>query len=197
MTAPRTASGIRGEPPTLRADSTLRRPTFAEVYEEHFAFVWRNAKHLGVQDTHIDDIVQEAFVIVHARLASFEGRSSLKTWLFGILANVVRSHRRGLRAQTRRESSADPEDVADPAAGPHERAARAEAGHVADRLLEALDDDKRAVFVLAELEQMSAPDIATALEVPLNTVYSRLRLAREAFAAAAARHRARDEWRTR
>ncbi len=197
MTVPRAATGIRGEAPPLDADATLRQPAFAEVYEEQFAFVWRNAKHLGVPDSHIDDVTQEAFVIVHAKLSSFEGRSSLKTWLFGILANVVRSHRRGLRARSRAESSADPEDVADPAAGPHERAARAEAAHVADRLLDALDDDKRAVFVLAELEQMSAPDIASALEVPLNTVYSRLRLAREAFAAAAARHRARDEWRTR
>jgi RNA polymerase sigma-70 factor (ECF subfamily) len=74
---------------------------------------------------------------------------------------------------------------------------REEATHLVDRLLEELDDAKRAVFVLAELEQMTAPEIALALGTPLNTVYSRLRLARQEFAAAAARHRARDEWRTR
>jgi RNA polymerase sigma-70 factor (ECF subfamily) len=72
-----------------------------------------------------------------------------------------------------------------------------EAARVVEQLLEALDDDKRAVFVLAELEQMSAPDISLAIGVPLNTVYSHLRLARQEFAVAAARHRAKDEWRTR
>jgi RNA polymerase sigma-70 factor (ECF subfamily) len=172
------------------------RPTFAEVYDEHFAFAWRSAKHLGTPDAHVDDVLQETFVIVHRRLASFEGRSSVKTWLFGILVNVVRAQRRRLRVAAT-ESTADPEDVADPAAGPQESAARAEAVRIVDRILDALDDDQRAVFVLAELEQMSAPDIATALGAPLNTVYSRLRLARAAFAEAARRHRARDEWRAR
>lgn len=197
MTAERAATGLGGEPPLPPSRSVWRRPTFAEVYEEHFAFTWRTAKHLGAPDAHIDDVIQETFVIVHRRLSSFEGRSSIKTWLFGIVANVVRAQRRRVRGQSRDGDIADPEGVADPAAGPHERAARAEAARVVDDLLESLDEDKRAVFVLAELEQMSAPDIATALDVPLNTVYSRLRLARETFAAAAARHRARDEWRTR
>jgi RNA polymerase sigma-70 factor (ECF subfamily) len=191
------ADGLESAPPLPPGvPPATRRPTFAELYEEHFAFAWRSAKHLGTPDAHVDDVLQETFVIVHRRLASFEGRSSVKTWLFGILVNVVRAHRRRLRVAMT-EPTADPEDVADPAAGPQERAVRAEAARVVDRILDALDDDQRAVFVLAEIEQMSAPDIASALAAPLNTVYSRLRLARAAFAEAARRHRARDEWRTR
>ncbi|HZU82203.1 MAG TPA: sigma-70 family RNA polymerase sigma factor [Polyangiaceae bacterium] len=177
------------------------RPTFADVYEAYFPFVWRSARRLGTPAPSVDDVVQEVFVVVHRRLARFEGRSSLKTWLFGIVLNVVRAHRRALRAghpdAPAARGHADPDTLSDRAAGPHECVTRAEAARLVDRLLESLDEDKRAVFVLAELEQMSAPEIAAALVVPVNTVYSRLRLARQEFAAAAARYRARDEWRTR
>ena len=129
------------------------------------------------------------------------GRSSARTWLFGIALNVVRAHRRALRTKEpyalRPELRADPDTVADRDDGPHEATSKSEAARLVARLLGSLDDDKREVFVLAELERMSAPEIASALAIPLNTVYSRLRLARQDFAAAAARLRARDAWRTR
>jgi RNA polymerase sigma-70 factor (ECF subfamily) len=174
---------------------------FADLYDEHFAFVWRSARRLGTPQASIDDVVQEVFVVVHRRLSEFEGRSAVRTWLFGIVINVVRAHRRSLRARHPHalspEAAADPESLADRSGSPQDAAMRAQATRLLDRLLGELDDDKRTVLVLAELEQMSAPEIAQMLEVPLNTVYSRLRLAREEFAAAAARYRARDEWRTR
>jgi RNA polymerase sigma-70 factor (ECF subfamily) len=201
VTAPkvlRPAIGADAIPPSGRGRQA--RPMFAQIYEEHFPFVWRSALRLGAPRANVDDVVQEIFIVAHERLAAFEGRSSLRTWLFGIVVNVVRAHRRVLLAKQphalRPEIRADPELLPDSAAGPHERAAKAEAARVVDRLLEALDDDKREVFVLAEMEQMSAPEIAAALAIPLNTVYSRLRLARQAFARAAARHRAREERRT-
>jgi RNA polymerase sigma-70 factor (ECF subfamily) len=81
--------------------------------------------------------------------------------------------------------------------GPHERAAEREAVRQLHAILDELDDEKRAVFVLAELEQMTVPEIAEAVEANLNTVYSRLRAARREFEQAVARHRARDEWRDR
>jgi RNA polymerase sigma-70 factor (ECF subfamily) len=178
------------------------RATFAQLYESHFAFVWGSARRLGTPEASVDDIVQEIFVVAHRRLAKFEGRSSLKTWLFGIILNVVRAHRRSLRAKHPHllrpgVRGDDIERLADTAAGPHEHATKVEAARLVDQLLDALDDDKREVFVLAELEQMSVPEIASSLALPVNTVYSRLRLAREEFAAGAARHRARDEWRMR
>jgi len=185
-------------PPASLGDDAEPRPSFEQAYEAHFDFVWRYARRLGVTPAHLDDVVQEIFVVVYRRLADFEGRSSFRTWLFGIVLNVVRAHRRTMvGAHGAFAGRTDPESVADASAGPHERAARAEAVRVVDALLEALDDEKREVFVLAELEQIGAPEIADSLGVPLNTVYSRLRLARQQFAAAAARHRARDEWRTR
>lgn len=175
--------------------------TFAQVYEAHFPFLWRTALRLGTPEANVADVVQETFVVVYRHLAEFEHRSSLRTWLFQIVFNVVRAHRRTLRAKQPHalsgELRADPEAVADGREGPDERAAKAEAARFVNAVLDSLDDDKRAVFVLAELEQMSAPEIAAALGIPLNTVYSRLRLARQEFGEAAARHRAQDQWRSR
>ena len=189
----------RGAPAEMPLDEEGSQPlAFSDLYESHFAFLWRSALRLGTPRAHVDDVVQDTFIVVHRRLASFEGRSSVKTWLFGILFNVVRARRRAVGAEPwRRTAHDDLAAVSDPAAAPDENAARAEAARLVDRLLESLDDDKRAVFILAELEGMSVPEIAQALRIPLNTAYSRLRLARQEFAEAAARHRAHDGWRTR
>jgi RNA polymerase sigma-70 factor (ECF subfamily) len=170
-------------------------PSFEEIYEEHFDFVWRSVRRLGVPPSSIDDAAQDVFVVVHDRLAAFEGRSSLKTWIFGIVVHVARGHRRaGLR---RAAEDADPDALATGASGPHERALAAEAARILYSALDELSEEKREVFVLMELEEMTAPDVALALGWKLNTVYSRLRHAREELEAAVARRTARDEWRSR
>jgi len=175
------------------------RPTFAELYESCFAFAWRAARRLGTPEANLDDVVQEIFIVAYKRQDQFEGRSSVKTWLYGIVFNVVRAHRRELRAKHPHallgEPCADLDQLVDTADGPDERAAKNEAARFLDRFLESLDDDRRDVFVMAELEQLSAPEIAALLGAPLNTVYSRLRLARLELSKAVARHRARDTWR--
>ncbi|MBX3212093.1 MAG: sigma-70 family RNA polymerase sigma factor [Labilithrix sp.] len=167
-----------------------------DVYREHFAFVWRSARRLGVGEASIDDVVQEVFVIVHRRLGEFEGRSALRTWLFGITLRVARDHRRQA-ARKRPEAAVDPDTLRATSPGPAEAMERAEAARVLHAILDEMDDDRREVFVMAELEQMTMPDIAETLGVNVNTAYARLRAARQAFEAALARHRARDEWRLR
>ncbi len=161
-------------------------PSFEALYEEYFNFVWRSLRRLGVGAASLDDAVQDVFVVVHRRLAEFEGRSSIKTWLFGITLRVAQEHRRRLR---RKEGSLEPLDdgFVDAAPGPLEEAEKAEAVRVLDAILATLDDDKRAVFILAELEQMTAPEIAESLGINANTVYSRLRAARQAFETAMSR----------
>jgi RNA polymerase sigma-70 factor (ECF subfamily) len=174
-------------------------PSFEDVYEENFDFVWRNVRRLGVPDALVDDAAQEVFLVVHRRLREFQGRSSVRTWLFGIVAKVASDHRRAIRRKSPHarsaEASIDADAIADDRADPHDRAARAEGVRVLHRVLDELDDDKRAVFVLAELEQMSAPEIAEAIGANVNTVYARLRAARRDFEQAALRERARDAWR--
>jgi RNA polymerase sigma-70 factor (ECF subfamily) len=156
--------------------------SFDEVYEECVDFVWRGLRSLGVREHALDDAVQDVFVVVHRRLAEFEHRSSIRSWVFGIAMRVARDHRR----RERRKGGLEPLDVdlVDAGPGPMEEAAKAEALREVARVLEALDPDKRAVFVLAELEQWTAPEIAEALGVNVNTVYSRIRTARREFEAA-------------
>src|SRR5262245_16282732 len=93
-------------PPPVRAAPARARPAIDEpvafdaVYDACFDFVWRNARRLGVPDAQLDDAVQEVFLVVHRRLADFEGRSSIKTWVFGILLKVAADHRRALRRKS-------------------------------------------------------------------------------------------------
>jgi RNA polymerase sigma-70 factor (ECF subfamily) len=172
---------------------------FEAIYDDQFDFVYRNVRRLGVPDAHVDDAVQEVFLVVHRRLAEFEGRSSVKTWIFGILARVAADHRRSLRRKSPHLRSpggvVEPDTILDERDGPHETMARAEGVRLLHSLLDQLDDDKRVVLVLAELEQMSSPEIAESLGCNLNTVYARLRAARREFEQAAQRERARDTWR--
>jgi RNA polymerase sigma-70 factor, ECF subfamily len=169
--------------------------SFDDVYRAHFAFVWRSAKRLGVGDAALDDVVQEVFVIVHRRLADFEGRSSLKTWLFGITLRVARDHRRAVKRRPA-DAAIDP-DALSAAGGPAHDAEKAEAVRLLYTILDEMDDERREVFVMAELEQMAMPEIADGLGDNVNTAYARLRSARQLFEQALARHRARDEWRLR
>jgi RNA polymerase sigma-70 factor (ECF subfamily) len=176
--------------------------TFQDVYEAHVDFVWRMVCRLGVRDAATEDVVQDVFLVVHRRLVEFEGRSSVRTWLVGIIRRVLFERRRSTRRKLPHASACDaPTDVdalADGTAkGPDERAAHAEAVRLLYDLLDELDEDKREVFILVELEQLPVAEIAEALGINVNTVYSRLRLAREKFDAALARHRARDGWRLR
>jgi RNA polymerase sigma-70 factor, ECF subfamily len=178
------------------APSRRQSLVFDDVYREHFAFVWRAAKRLGASDGSLDDVVQEVFVVVHRRLGDFEGRSSVKTWLFGIALRVVRDHRRAMRRRCV-EPAVDVDTLESSANGPAENAERAEAVRVLHALLDELADERREVFVMADLEQMTMPEIAETLGINVNTAYARLRLARQEFEQALARHRARDQWRLR
>lgn len=175
---------------------------FEAIYREHLRFVWRNVRRLGVPDALVDDAVQEVFLTVYRRIHEFEGRSSLRTWIFGIVARVASHYRRSVR---RKDAGAqfgsqavEADAIADDRMGsPHDHAIKLEGVRLLHKLLDELDDDKRAVLVLAELEQMSAPDIAEALGINLNTAYARLRAARQQFEQAVARAKARDGWRLR
>lgn len=192
------ATALPRLPAEARAEGQLLPLELDDVYREHFSFVWRSAKRLGVREASLDDVVQEIFVIVHRRLGDFEGRSSIRTWLFGITIRVVRDHRRACaRRDARDDGAIDPDTLQATAPGPADAMARAEAVRVLYQILDEMDDDRRDIFVMAELEQLPMPDIAAMLGMNVNTAYARLRAARQTFEEAAERHRARDEWRFR
>jgi RNA polymerase sigma-70 factor, ECF subfamily len=168
--------------------------SFEQVYSIYVDFVWRSALRLGVDEAAADDVVQQVFIVVYQRLYNFEGRSTLKTWLFAILLRVVRGHRRIVRRKSAHLAHewADPDLVADGSDTPLEALSRAEASRTIDILLDSLDGDKRVVFVMAELEEMTAAEISLATGLEPGAVYSRLRAARTDFERAAAALRRRQ-----
>ena len=149
---------------------------FDTVYSQHAGFVWRVLRGMGVADGGIEDAVQDVFVVVHRRLHEFDGRHSVRTWLFAIAYRVAADHRRRVRRLHVHEPLHD--QLSDRAPTPADSAERSEALHLLDTLLGQLGDDKRAVLVLADIEGMTAPEIATVTGTSLNTVYTRLRRAR-------------------
>jgi RNA polymerase sigma-70 factor, ECF subfamily len=177
-------------------DQVLEREqplVFAEIYDRAFPWVWRAARRLGVDSASVDDVVQDVFVVVHRKLATFEGRSSLRSWIYGITLRVVRDRRR----TARRKPEAPLEDetaIVDARTDPQRDALRREALNTLLAILDRLPEEQREVFVLAELEELTVPEIADAIGGNVNTVYSRLRVARKSFEAEAARYRAREKF---
>lgn len=171
----------------------------AAVYEAHFQFVWRCLRSLGVRDGWLDDAVQDVFVVVHDKLHRFDGRANLRTWIYSIALRVARRYRhRAARDAKQFVSGATfgnddtPEELHSlsvPTTDLERELDASETLALARRALDHLDDEKREVFVLACVEQMSAPEIAEITGLPVNTVYSRLRAARLAFTERVARLR--------
>ena len=180
---------LRGSPMTTASPQSdgpcLAVPSFESVYEENLKFVWRAARRLGIDPGDTDDVVQEVFVVAHRRLPEFEGRAQVKTWLLKILVRVVRHY---FRTQQRKPGHRPANALGDldvlrdhQAHGPAEAAERMDAVRILDNLLARMDSEKREVFVLAEIEQLSSVEIAEILGANINTIYSRLRAARQEF----------------
>ncbi len=153
---------------------------FEQIYRAHYDFVWRTLRRMGVGERDVMDAAQKVFIVAHRRLGTFDGRSSLKTWLCGIALRVASDYRRS--ASARREvlvAEAPPESSLE--ADQLRRLETQERLAVLDAVLTALPLEQRTVFVLFELEEVSGEEIAELLDVPEGTVRSRLRLARRAF----------------
>lgn len=167
------------------------------VHASHGDFVWATLQRLGVRDGSLEDLFQEVFLVVHERGASFEGRSRLSTWLYGVCLRVVIAHRR--RAWVRREKPTDappePEPTLDsdaPDAALEQRQAQRRLAEV----LDAMEPERRALFVMVVIEEMPTEEVAAILDVPAGTVHSRMHAARKEFEACVKRVNARHEHRS-
>ena len=161
--------------------NTGRPPDFPTLYRSEFPYVWKTLRRLGAPAQDIEDLAHDLFVVVHRHLSDYDPARPLRPWLFGIAVRVVADFRRSGRNQ--REIPGETADLADGAPTAHERLEKREARVVLLKALDSLDLDRRAVFVMHEIDEITAPEIADALAIPLNTVYSRLRLARADVAA--------------
>jgi RNA polymerase sigma-70 factor (ECF subfamily) len=170
-------TSARVDPPRGDVARGAGVPSFEQLFVDHAPFAWRALRRLGVHGDDAEDVCQEVFMIVHRRLATFEGRSSIQTWIYGICVRVAADYRK--RAHRRYESPSD--DLPEPS-GPANQHAELE-DHQARALLDAtvrtLDDDKRAVFVLFELEELPMTEVAVAVGCPVQTAYARLYAARQ------------------
>lgn len=178
------ASGVEGQVPP---DPTRLRT----LVDTHFDFIWRSLRRLGLPGPDADDAAQRVFWIASQKLDRIE-EGKERSFLFGTACNVASDHRRAERR--RKEDFSDGIDVEDGTASAEELVDRNRARLVLDRVLDGMTMEVRAVFVLFELEELSVPNIALLLGVPIGTVASRLRRGRELFQAAAARFRAREEF---
>jgi RNA polymerase sigma-70 factor (ECF subfamily) len=164
----------------------LSQPDVAGVVREHASYVWRALRRLGVSESDVPDVAQEVFVVVFRRIADFEGRSSVRTWIYGICVRTAADYRKRAHRRYERPTDTLAEQVAVEDRALAAREARAEL----DSILSVLDEDKRAVFVLYELEELDMKEVAAALGCPLQTAYSRLHAARAKVTEEARRRRA-------
>jgi RNA polymerase sigma-70 factor (ECF subfamily) len=166
-----------------------RTEQLQQIVRTHFADVWRFLRRIGFSRDVADDAAQDLFFVALRRMDALEPGKE-RAFLFGAAFRIAcRLKRRGARELPVENARAEEEP--EPGANPEERLDDERARQLLDRLLSELDERFRVVFVLYELESMTMQEIADVLEIPLGTVASRLRTAREDFQARLARHRAR------
>ncbi len=163
----------------LRRKKVGRR-VFREAYAEHFSFVWRTLVRLGVPADEAEDALQEVFTIAYRRWDDFEGRASMRTWLFAI-ARRVASHDRRSRHRRSRRTRAFGDELDDTHDG-EEAAAKRHAAAQLQAFIDGLEPGKREVFILADLEGFTGREVADTLGIKPNTAWSRLKAARAEFA---------------
>ena len=167
---------------------------FESIYTQYFDFVWSSVRRLGVSPAATDDVVQEVFIVIHSRLHTLEQPQALRSWIYGIVRRTVSGHHRSRRVKEASGAALAAEPNAQPLPPtPADLVEQNDKVKLLFSLLDELDEPKREVFMMAELDELTVPEIAEILEIPLNTAYSRLRAARQAFEEALVRHSARRE----
>jgi RNA polymerase sigma-70 factor (ECF subfamily) len=168
---------------------------FESIYREQFRFVWRSLRRLGVPESDLADGTHDVFVVVHRKLAEFEARSKLTTWLYAICLRTASDRRRS--SQATREVVVDRIEAVSSEQDASAIVERRQALALLDELLAEMPIEQRAVFTCFELDGMGGDEIADLLGIPLGTVWSRLRLARSTFRHSVTRLRAREQFRAR
>lgn len=157
-------------------------PEFRRIFEAEFSYVWKSLRRLGIRQADLEDVTHDVFVTYYRKRADYDPSRPLRPWLFGIAFRVASDHKK--LARHRNERLDDPDDPPDSRADVEASVERRRAQRLVVAALERVDPDRRAVFVMHELDGFGMPEIADALGIPLNTGYSRLRLARGEFTAA-------------
>lgn len=164
-----------------RDDHTPEAVDFDEIYRAEFPYVWRTLRRLGVAAADLEDLAHDVFVVVHRRLDDYDSRRAIRPWLFGIAYRLASDDRRRAR---NREIPTDSIDLPAPAPGADALMESDEQRRLVLLGLEALSLEQRAAVILVDIDGELPGDVAVALDIPVPTVYSRLRVGRQKFAAA-------------
>jgi RNA polymerase sigma-70 factor (ECF subfamily) len=154
-------------------------PSFRSLFEQQFSYVWNVLRRLGVPERDLEDLTQQVFLQVHGQLATYDVRRPLRPWLFAFAFNAASNHRN--LARHRVELCVVAPEMADPIAPADEQLITRQEIELAELALTQVSLDRRAVLLLHEIEGHSIPEVAETLGIPLNTAYSRLRLARQEY----------------
>ena len=186
-----TDPGSRPKPMAGASPNMPRMPDLQSIYRSEFAYVWKTLRRLGAPTADLEDLAHDVFVVVHRHLGDYDPARPLRPWLFGIAVRVVSDHRRVGRVS--REIPGHSVEPVDAAPSVQDQVEDQEARALLMRALGDLDLEQRAVLVMHDLDELPVPEIAATLSIPLNTAYSRLRLARAAVSAWVTRFRAREK----
>lgn len=196
MTGQNSAAPLVGssEPSEHGPLATQELPPFESIYEQYFDFVWATTRRLGVKSAAMDDVVQEIFMVIHSKTHTLRQPESLRSWIYGVVRRTVSDHHRAQRVRDASgvELAVQARVVRSQPPTPLDLSEQNDQVRLLNSLLAELDSSKREIFVMAELDELSVPEIAEILAIPLNTAYSRLRAARQAFEAVVARQAARE-----
>lgn len=186
-------SGASGDSEPRISSDRPEVPSFQTVYRSYFDLVWSTVRRLGVPTEALDDVVQEVFIVVHHKLETVQRPDALRSWIYSVARRTASTYRRARHNRARLGSHAGIDrDAISHEPTPLARTEVSAELQLLVRLLNELDETKREVFSLVELEELTVPEVAQLLGIPVNTAYSRLRLARRDFDAALARHAARS-----
>lgn len=166
----------------VEAHVLVAKPDMGTVFEEYFDYVWHTLRHLGVRDCDLEDLAQDVFLRVCARIEDYDSAKPMRPWLFGFAFRVAADYRR--LARHRLEVRWVPPERADPERPVDQRIDVEEQRKLVLRALDRIDFERRAILVMHDVDEIPVPAIADEFGIPVNTAYSRLRLAREELAQA-------------
>ena len=177
----------------LGSGADIGEARLREMIDSHFDFIWRLTRRLGVREADVDDAVQQVFWVAARKLdVILPGRE--RAYLSATALRVASDARRS-RSRHPEDASSDVGSESDPTPGPDELTEQRRARRLLDEILDSMAPDLRTVFVLFELEELTTPEIAELLDLPLGTAASRLRRARQTFQSAVERWRSMGELR--
>jgi RNA polymerase sigma-70 factor, ECF subfamily len=170
---------------SLREVGPAGRERFGALFAAEFAYVWTTLRRLGVKAADLEDVTHDVFMQVYKKIDTYDPARPARPWLFAFAYRTASDYRR--LARHREDSSGDVPEIRAGAPLADELLVQREESELVHAALGALDLERRAVLVAFEMDGVPMKDVAAAMQVPLHTAYSRLRLAREDFTAAVRR----------